>query len=214
MTEPQDPEGPVELRASDADRERVADRLREAAADGRITMDELDQRLETAYTATTHAALRPLTRDLAAPDAPATVPATRPAGRELAGRGRARRQRSIVVMSGRSHRGRWIVPARFSVFAFWGGVTLDLRQAVLTERETVIRVDAVMAGIEVIVPEDAAVYVEGVGVMGAFDETPGTAEPSPDAPVIRITGIAFWAGVGVKRTPTYVPKKQRGELSA
>jgi hypothetical protein len=145
MTEPQDPDGPVELRASDADRERVVDRLREAAADGRITMDELDERLQAAYTSTTHAELRPLTRDLATSDAPASAPTAR----ELVGGIPGRRRRSIVVMSGLDRRGRWVVPARFSVFAFWGGVQLDLREAILTERETVIRADAVMAGIEI-----------------------------------------------------------------
>ncbi len=147
----------------------------------------------------THAELRPLTRDLAAPDAPAA--------RELVGVTPGRRRRSIVVMSGLDRRGRWVVPARFSVFAFWGGVQLDLREAILTERETVIRADAVMAGIEIIVPDEVAVHVEGIGFMGAFDETPGAAPPL-GAPVIRITGIAFWAGIAVKRTPTYTPKKQ------
>jgi hypothetical protein len=209
MTDPQDPNALVELRASDADRERVADRLRDAAVDGRITMDELEQRLETAYTSTTHAELRPLTRDLAASEAPASAPAAR----ELVGLAPSRRRRSIVVMSGLDRRGRWVVPARFSVFAFWGGVQLDLREAILTGRETVIRADAVMAGIEIIVPDDVAVHVEGVGFMGAFDETPGTAPP-PGAPVIRITGIAFWAGIAVKRAPTSTPKKRQGELTA
>jgi hypothetical protein len=209
MTDPQDPNAPVELRASHADREQVADRLREAAADGRITMDELEERLETAYTSMTHAELRPLTRDLAAPG----VPANAPAARERVDVAPSRRRRSIVVMSGLNRRGRWVVPARFSVFAFWGGVQLDLREASLTARETVIRADAVMAGIEIIVPGDVAVHVEGVGFMGAFDEAPSTAPPPPGAPVIRITGIAFWAGIAVKRTPTYTPKQRRGELT-
>jgi hypothetical protein len=209
MTEPQDPNAPVELRASDADRERVADRLREAAADGRLSMDEFDERLETAYTSRTHAELRPLTRDLGASDAPASATAAR----ESASVTPSRRRRLIVVMSGSNRRGHWVVPARFSVFAFWGGVQLDLRGATLTARETVIRADAVMAGIEIIVPEDVAVQVEGIGFMGAFDETPAAAPPPPGAPVIRITGFAFWAGVAVKRTPTYIPKKERGELA-
>jgi hypothetical protein len=210
MTEPQDLNGPVELRASDADRERVADQLREAAVDGRITMAELEQRLEAAYTSMTHAELRPLTRDLAAPDAPASSPAAR----ELGGGMPGRRRRSIVVMSGLDRRGRWVVPARFSVFAFWGGVQLDLREAILTAPETVIRADAVMAGVEIIVPQDVVVQVEGVGLMGAFDEAPGAAPPPPPgAPVIRITGIAFWAGIAVKRTPTYTPKQRRDELT-
>ena len=209
MTDPQDPNASAELRASDADREQVADRLREAAADGRITMDELEERLETAYTSMTHAELRPLTRDLAV----AGTPASAPAGRERVGVTPSRRRRMIVVMSGSNRRGRWVVPARFSIFAFWGGVQLDLRQASLTAHETVIRADAVMAGIEIIVPDDVAVYVEGVGFMGAFDEAPSTASPPPDAPVIRITGIAFWAGIVVKRTPTYNPKQRRDELA-
>lgn len=211
MPEPQDPNAPVELRASDADRERVAERLREAAADGRISMEEFEERLETAYASKTHAELRPLTRDLATSDAPASAPTAR----ERVGVTPSRRRWLIAVMSGATRRGRWVVPARFSVFAFWGGVQLDLRQASLTARETVIRADAVMAGVEIIVPEDAEVHVEGVGFMGAFDETPSTAPPPPGAPVIRITGIAFWAGIAVKRTPTYIPKKkkQRGELT-
>ena len=55
---------PQQLRASDADRERVAETLREAAGDGRLTMDELDERLDAAYAAKTYAELVPITRDL------------------------------------------------------------------------------------------------------------------------------------------------------
>jgi hypothetical protein len=47
----------------------------------------------------------------------------------------------------------------------------------------------------------------------AVAETPSTEVPPPDAPVLRITGIVFWAGVMVTRTPTYAPKKRRGELA-
>ncbi len=58
---------PRNLRASDADRERVANVLREAAGDGRLTMDELDERLDAVYAAKTYAELEPITHDL--PDA-------------------------------------------------------------------------------------------------------------------------------------------------
>ena len=63
-----------ELRASDADRERSAERLRTAAAEGRLTPDELEQRLERAFGARTEAELQPLTADLppaATPRSPA-----------------------------------------------------------------------------------------------------------------------------------------------
>ena len=59
-------------RASDAEREEVADRLRAAAAEGRLDPDELDERVGHAYAARTHGELAKVTEDL---PAPAAVPA-------------------------------------------------------------------------------------------------------------------------------------------
>jgi hypothetical protein len=56
-----------ELLASDADRERIAERLRTAAAEGRLTSEELEERLETAFSARRDAELEPLVADLPAP---------------------------------------------------------------------------------------------------------------------------------------------------
>ncbi|MFC7344635.1 DUF1707 SHOCT-like domain-containing protein [Saccharopolyspora griseoalba] len=61
------------MRASDADRERVAERLRGALDEGRLNLAEYDDRLRQAYAATTVGELGPLTADLPAP-APATPP--------------------------------------------------------------------------------------------------------------------------------------------
>jgi Domain of unknown function (DUF1707)/2TM domain len=55
-----------ELLASDGDRDRVAERLRAAAAEGRLTAEELEERLETAFSARTEAELEPLVADLPA----------------------------------------------------------------------------------------------------------------------------------------------------
>ena len=52
------------VRASDADRERVADRLRDAAAEGRLLTEELEQRLEVALSARTYGQLDALLADL------------------------------------------------------------------------------------------------------------------------------------------------------
>jgi Domain of unknown function (DUF1707) len=57
------------LRAGTVDRERVADALREAFAEGRLEVDELDQRLAAVYRAKTLGELRPLTADLPVPAA-------------------------------------------------------------------------------------------------------------------------------------------------
>jgi hypothetical protein len=52
------------LRASDADRDAVTDRLRQAAGEGRLEPDELEQRVHTALRARTYGELAPLIADL------------------------------------------------------------------------------------------------------------------------------------------------------
>lgn len=52
------------LRASDADRERIVEQLRQHTADGRLSMDEFEQRMSAAYAAKTYGELAGLTRDL------------------------------------------------------------------------------------------------------------------------------------------------------
>ncbi|HEX6582616.1 MAG TPA: DUF1707 domain-containing protein [Thermoleophilaceae bacterium] len=56
-----------QLLASDADRDRAAERLRAATAEGRLTSEELEERLERAFSARTDAELEPLVADLPAP---------------------------------------------------------------------------------------------------------------------------------------------------
>jgi Domain of unknown function (DUF1707) len=79
-----------DLRIGDADREAVAARLREHYAQGRLTLEEFNQRLDAAFAATTRGQLGALTSDLppaAAPSAPLPVTATG-ARRERARRAR------------------------------------------------------------------------------------------------------------------------------
>ncbi|HEY1369941.1 MAG TPA: DUF1707 domain-containing protein [Gaiellaceae bacterium] len=65
-----------ELRASDADREQVAAALREHCAAGRLSVDELTERLHVALSAVTLGELDRLTRDL-----PTTAPPSLPEAR-------------------------------------------------------------------------------------------------------------------------------------
>ncbi|MFI8391707.1 DUF1707 domain-containing protein [Streptomyces sp. NPDC085540] len=198
------PEKPLpELRASDADRDRVAERLRDAVAEGRLDMDEFEERLDAAYKSRTYAELEPLTRDLPAPAggplggpvAPPTAAAEPWTGRIGGGGSSAM---AVAVMSGFQRKGRWTVPARFDAVAFWGGGELDLREADFAQREVVINCVAIMGGIEITVPPGVEVDVRGFGFMGAFDQrdTPGPSEPG--APRVVVTGFAFWGGVEIK----------------
>ena len=65
--------GPA-LRASDADRDAVAERLRVAAVDGRIDAEELEQRLSEVYSARWVADLDRLVADVSPPPPPAPLP--------------------------------------------------------------------------------------------------------------------------------------------
>ncbi|HET9079393.1 MAG TPA: DUF1707 domain-containing protein [Trebonia sp.] len=196
---------PRNLRASDADRERVANVLREAAGDGRLTMEELDERLEAVYAAKTYAELEPITRDL--PDAGAAyvpAPSAAPAGNPTRFGGEPTSHGAVAIMGGFTRKGDWVVPKDFNVFCLMGGGEIDLREARFAEREVSIHILAFMGGCEITVPEDATVRVTGIGIMGAFDHA-GSGTGSPDGPVITVNGLAIMGGANVKRGPAAEP---------
>ncbi|MFJ3219864.1 DUF1707 domain-containing protein [Kitasatospora sp. NPDC086801] len=199
---PLEPKGTGGLRASDADRERTVDSLREAVAEGRLGMAEFEERLERAYRTVTVAELLPLTEDLPAARSGRRALAE-PTGTNWLERigGTATSRWAIAIMSGFNRRGRWVAPCRFRVFAFWGGGRIDLREADFESNETVIRCAAIMGGIQVLVPPGVEVVSRGLGVMGGFSDAvngPG----DPGAPRVVVTGLAFWGGVGVFRRRT------------
>ena len=121
-----------DLRASHEDRDRVVDVLRVAAGDGRLTAEELDERLEHALTARTFGELATLIRDL--PAAPGFVPSEPvPAPKDLA----SIDCHSSVAMRG----GGWLVPQRMEVRATSGSVTLDFTEAVISRPALLIDAD-------------------------------------------------------------------------
>lgn len=121
-----------ELRASHQDRDRIVEVLRVAAGDGRLTAEELDQRLEGALTARTYGELASLVADLPASSEGGLPPVAPVAPKELV---------RIETRSGSTRReGRWPVPARIEVKVTSGTVTLDFTSAIITA--PVLRVDA------------------------------------------------------------------------
>jgi hypothetical protein len=207
-----------DLRASDADRERVAEILRDALAEGRLDMAEFEERLDATYQARTYGELAPITRDLPASPglvAPSVSLTKEPAaGSDLSGRivgGEGSSTWAVAVMSGFQRKGHWTMPRRFTCLAFCGGGEIDLREARFTDREVEINAIAIMGGIDVIVPPGVEVVVRGVGVMGGFDHQEEGVAGAPGAPRVIITGFAFWGGVGVQRKPTRAEKQRLRE---
>lgn len=213
-------EGPLEhdptrLRISDADRHQVAEVLRQAAGEGRLELDELDERLEATYAARTYADLWPITRDLPVPRPPQMPAAQRPLTGPAPGSVPAVRfDSSVAVMSGTTRKGVWEVGPTHSVFCVMGGVDIDLREAVFTGREVVITANTLMGGIDVIVNERTKVIVEGMGIMGAFEQARDKVEPRLDAdsPVVRVRGAAIMGAVTVVRKGPPRSRRQRKSL--
>jgi hypothetical protein len=113
------------------DRDSVVELLRVAAGDGRLTPEELDERLEAALTARTYAELAILTTDLP------VVPGQAAALAAPEGKGLVR----INCGSGSARRdGPWIVPQRMEVDVTSGSVHLDLTKAIITA--PVLTIDA------------------------------------------------------------------------
>ncbi|OKI04488.1 hypothetical protein A6A06_06700 [Streptomyces sp. CB02923] len=200
-----------DLRASDADRDRVAGILRDALAEGRLAMEEFDERLTATYQARTVGALRPLVADL-----PQThdggAPGTRAAGsgapgwRERIG-GEPSSRGAFAFWSGFVRKGRWTAPRIFTAGVFQAGGQIDLRDANFEAEEITVRCFALMGGIEVVVPPGVEVQVTGWGFMGGFE--PDDSEPGePGAPRVKITGFAMMGGVGFRRKVSKLEKQR------
>jgi Domain of unknown function (DUF1707)/Cell wall-active antibiotics response 4TMS YvqF len=185
-------------RASDAERNAAIDRLRAAYVDGRIDQDEFDERSQTALTSKTIGQLERLFDDLPsgygqrAVSAVGQTPAVRP-GQPTGNRV------SIAIMSGVDRKGPWRVPDSSTAFAMMGGISLDLRDAILSNQVTTITAVAFMGGIEIVVPPGMHVESSGFGCMGAFENNAVINEHlPPDAPVLRVRGCAMMGGVEIK----------------
>ena len=177
-----------DLRASDLERERTIDILRDAAGEGRLTFEELADRIEDAARAKTRGELARLTRDLPAGSA---VPVPAP-GAAL----EAPASQSSVFGDVRRE-GAWIVPARSSWHSVFGDVVLDLREAQVISAEVHIDAVSVFGDIDLLVPEGIAVEVRSSAPLGVVRQQAGAVAP-PGAPRVILTGWTAFGDVHVR----------------
>ena len=188
------------LRISDEDRHRVAEVLREAAGEGRLDLEELDERLEATYAAKTYGELVPITVDLPLAAAAASVPAARPATQASTGPAPTF-SGSLAIMSETKRVGPWTVPDGHTAFALMGSVVLDLRQARFQGPEVTINANAVMGEVRLIVDAGTTVVVEGVAVMGEYTEQRAKVpfDPALGGPTVRVRGLSLMGSVNIQR---------------
>ena len=184
-----------DLRASDADRERVVAVLGEALADGRLTMEEHSERTSRAYAARTLGELTGLTGDLSPEEAQPILVDDRP----------------VSVFFGRARReGRWVVPVKLPVVALFGTVELDLREAVLQRRHIVV--DSLILGgrVRLLVPEGVRVDVTGRTILTTRDVR---ARPADEGPTIEVGGTMIFGSVRARAPKPSLRTRVRNRLT-
>ncbi|WP_329457024.1 DUF1707 SHOCT-like domain-containing protein [Streptomyces sp. NBC_01497] len=179
------------LRASHEDRDRVVERLRVAAGDGRLTSDELEERLEVALTARTYQELEAVVVDL-----PVAGPAW--AG-DLAAVSPKDMSR-IVVGSGSARRdGPWVVPQRMEIESKSGSVVLDFTSAVIALPTLDIEVSVHSGALKLVVPPDVFVDVDDVAVhSGSVRNTVRLSSATPVRLRVRVTGKVHSGSITVR----------------
>jgi hypothetical protein len=174
----------AELRASHADRDQVVELLQVAAGDGRLSAEELDDRLERALTARTYAELAALTTDLPA-TAGAVVP---PPGAGAVSVTPKELVRIDVRGSSVRRDGRWVVPKALDVTARGGSVTLDFTEAVITQPLLRITADVRGGSLRLITGPGMLVEADDIALHGSGVTLPDP--PGPGVPVVLRVEIA------------------------
>jgi hypothetical protein len=170
--EPPGPSSWPGMRASDADRDRVMEILRVAAGDGRLTPNELDERLEGALSSRTLGELAVLTADLmAGPSRPGVaVPQSEDLIRIDQRGGSVRRA------------GRWVVPRRLEVYSSWCDVWLDFTGAVIAH--DTLHMDVNMRGGSLILVAGPGLVVDAGALKVRYADIKIRPRAGPDEPVV------------------------------
>ncbi|MFE8988256.1 DUF1707 domain-containing protein [Streptomyces collinus] len=183
-----------ELRASDAERDRIADILHDALAEGRLTADEHAERVEGVLRAKTVGELEVFIRDLPAAQRQGAGSSPAPAPhRPTAGAIPIDPDDNVVaVFSGAVRKGRWRAGRRIHAYAVFGSVEIDLSEALFDHQQVVVKSFAIFGSVEIRVPENVSLRGTGSGVLGSF-EVDTLDSGDPQAPIVYVDG---WAVLG------------------
>jgi hypothetical protein len=200
--------GPIaggNLRASDADRDQVATLLSTAYAEGRLSREEHDERIDQLMAAKTFDDLLPITQDLVIVGPPAPVATPQSSSRfaiDTTGQN-AESDKMIAIFGGVTRKGRWRVRKNTHALALFGGMDLDLRDAIFEAPVVEISGFWCFGGLDIKVPEGIEIQDQTAGIFGGTDVR-DVGDPAPGAPMLVIKGVSLFGGVSIKG-----PKKRR-----
>ena len=208
-------EYPVQRLNVEAARERAVEVLLEHFSNDVVSLDEFEGRLDAVNGCSTVGELRALLADLPPPESSKPSTDMIPAQGGVPVMVDADRVREhgylISVLGGTNRAGRWIPARKNFAIGLLGGLSLDFRESLLGPGVTDLNVLAVLGGVEIIVPPEMAVEVDGMAFLGGFDHSTDTPlRSNADLPTLRVRGLALMGGVEVKvRLPGETAREAR-----
>jgi hypothetical protein len=175
------------VRASDAEREQTVELLRSHVVEGRLTLEEFAQRLDTVYAARTRPELETVMHDL-----PESAPAT--------SRRRAKRFTGVAFGSV-ERRGRWRVPRFSGLAVLFGDADIDLRTAEIHGETVTITALILFGNADFYVPKSVDVDLGGFTVFGHRREHGDDVGATPRAPLLRVRVYSLFGTSDVWRIP-------------
>ena len=180
-----------DIRATDADRERTVGVLRSSGANGQLTVDELDERVEAAYAARTRGELERLVEDLGETRRRAADVPVRP--------GDDGTRWVVSIMGGSDRKGHWRLGRTVTVVNVMGGADLQLNDAEFAADVVELRVFSLMGGSDIWIPDGLDVEVSEFALMGGNEIRVGAARPGDGGPLLRLKVISIMGGSTVRR---------------
>src|SRR5438270_1066563 len=187
---------PPAIRASDAERDATVIRLREAMAEGRLTLDDFSQRTDAALTALTRDQLAEVVADLPAQHVTGYVAA--PAGPATPW--------VVGILGSTKRSGRWRVGHELHAVSVMGECKIDLREGIIDAPLIVVDALAIFGTVEVIVPEGVHVDLQGLAIMGSKTLRMSDTPILDGAPTVRLIGLALMGEIKVRNQPTLFEK--------
>ncbi len=186
-------------------RDVTIDALCEHFANDIMSVEEFERRVDAAHSATSVDALKKLLQDLPGGGLPAvvesqTTPTPAPGSRFTVTSAAQVKEQSFIVaiMGGSARKGRWSPARKNYAIAVMGGSELDFREAVMGPGVTELQIFTLCGGVEVVVPPGLNVESHGIAIMGGFEHAADDYHsPDPNAPTLKITGVAIMGGVEV-----------------
>jgi hypothetical protein len=187
------------LRASDADREKVATVLSTAYAEGRLTREEHEERLDQLLAAKTFDELIPITRDLVVVGTPGPVQEPAPSTEFTIDTSSAAEEsdKLIAIFGGATRNGNWRLRKHTHAVAIFGGIDLDLRNAIFESPTVEISGFWCFGGLDIKVPAGIQVRDQTAGIFGGTDVR-DLGDPLPGAPTLVIKGMTLFGGVSIR----------------